>query len=319
MTSKLKVLIADDDGFVRDMLASILEAGGYEVRTAENGDDALEKYHYEPDIRLILSDMNMPKSDGLDLIRQLRRRQNDIPIIILTANSEIRTALDAIRSGADDYLLKDENIEDTLLISVENVMEKQRLRQENIRLLEELSQKNKALERLSFLDGLTGIANRRYFDKTMAQEWEDAIRNSTPLSLLMMDIDFFKNFNDTYGHLHGDDCLRQVANALRNAVKNFGDSVFRYGGEEFAAILPGINADRAFSVAELMRVDVAGLNIPHANSNISEQITISVGVGTAIPSPQSVSSELISRVDQALYQAKREGRNRVNLFFNSGI
>ncbi len=314
MTSKLKVLIADDDGFVRDMLASILETGGYEVRTAENGDDAIEKYHLEPDIGLILSDMNMPKSDGLDLIRQLRKKQNDIPIIILTANSEIRIALDAIRSGANDYLLKDENIEDTLLISVENVMEKQRLRQENIRLMKELSQKNKELERLSFLDGLTGIANRRYFDKMMAQEWEDAIRKSTPLSLLMIDIDFFKNFNDTYGHLHGDDCLRQVANTLSDAVKSFANLVFRYGGEEFAVILPGIDADRAFSVAELMRGEVAELNIPHANSNISEQITISVGVGTAIPSHQAMSSELISRVDQALYQAKREGRNRVNLF-----
>jgi diguanylate cyclase (GGDEF)-like protein len=311
MIPKPKILIADDDAFVRDMIACILEFGGYEIRTSENGHDAFLKYMQEQDISLIVSDMNMPESDGLDLIRRLRKESCDVPIMILTANNEIRIALDAIRSGADDYLLKDENIQDTLLLSVEKVIEKHRLKLENIRLMKELEEKNKELERISFLDGLTGIANRRYFDKIMAEEWERAVRESEPLSLMMIDIDFFKNFNDTYGHLHGDDCLRLVAAALSNATKDFGNRVFRYGGEEFAVILRDSNTTQAMSVGDLIRDYVANLNIAHANSSVSEHLSVSIGIGTVVPSTGHLLSEFVLKTDQALYSAKRDGRNRV--------
>ncbi len=311
MTRKPKILIADDDAFVRDMIACILEYGGYEVRTSENGLDAFRKYIQEKDISLIVSDMNMPESDGLDLIKRLRKDACDVPIMILTANNEIRVALDAIRSGADDYLLKDENIQDTLLISVEKVIEKHRLKLENIRLMKELAEKNKELERLSFLDGLTGISNRRYFDKIMAEEWEKAERESKPLSLMMIDIDFFKNFNDTYGHLHGDDCLRLVANALSDATRDFGNRVFRYGGEEFAVILSDSYPIQAMAVGENIRKHIASLQIAHANSSVSEQLSVSIGIGTVVPVIGHALSEFILKADQALYSAKRNGRNRV--------
>lgn len=311
MIPKPKILIADDDAFVRDMIACILESGDYEVRLSENGLDAFRKYTQEPDITLIVSDMNMPESNGLDLIKRLRKEARDVPIMILTANNEIRVALDAIRSGADDYLLKDENIQDTLLISVEKVIEKHRLKLENIRLMKELAEKNKELERISFLDGLTGIANRRYFDKIMAEEWERAVRESEPLSLMMIDIDFFKNFNDTYGHLHGDDCLRLVAKALSDATQDFGNRVFRYGGEEFAVILRDSDTVQAMAVGENIREYVANLHIAHANSSVSEQLSVSIGIGTAVPGMGRVLSEFVLKADQALYSAKRNGRNRV--------
>lgn len=310
-SEQLKVLVVDDDPFVREMLAEILKAGNYTVVTAENGVQALDLYHDISDLNLILSDMNMPEMDGMGIIRNLREKKAEIPIVILTSNTEMAMALKAIRAGANDYLLKDENIEDTLLFSVEKVLERYRLEQQNKRLLKELEEKNRELERLTYLDGLTGIANRRYFDKIIAQEWGRATRLVLPIGLIMIDIDFFKRYNDTFGHQRGDDCLKQVASALNTALKRFGDAVFRYGGEEFVAILPGSDIDGAVNVAEKMRRRVLELEIPHSDSPVSSNVTVSLGVGSTIPAAKSHHSELIDSVDEALYEAKKFGRNRI--------
>jgi len=169
------------------------------------------------------------------------------------------------------------------------------------------------LRQLSYMDGLTGVANRRYFEIKLNREWRRASRDNKPISLVMADIDFFKPYNDTYGHLNGDDCLKQVANILSETLKRPADLVARYGGEEFAVILPNTGARGVATMAKAMRAKVEALEIEHTSSLVSERLTISLGVATTMPSRSSLPSELVSAADQALYQAKKEGRNKVKI------
>ncbi len=315
---KLKILIVDDEAFVRDMLADILMSGelSAEVETAENGAEALKKIQNRPDTDLIISDMNMPEMNGMELLRHIQKEGKKLPFIVLTGNKEVKVAIKALNMGASDYLLKDENIEDTIPVSVKRVLEKYRLEKENRRLLEELARKNKELERLSLLDGLTDIANRRYFDTVIAREWNRAKRKKSPMSLIMADIDYFKLYNDTYGHQEGDRCLKSVAGALHSAMQRPGDFLARYGGEEFAAILPDTEREGALYIAENMRIKVRNLNIPHGSSEVSDRVSLSIGVSTFQPGDGSNIRRIIEWADRALYRAKNEGRNRV-LYFSS--
>lgn len=164
---------------------------------------------------------------------------------------------------------------------------------------------------LSFLDELTGIANRRSFNEFIALEWKRAARDTTPLSLLMIDMDFFKAYNDTYGHQAGDECLKRVVRTINETLKRPGDLVARYGGEEFVVILPGTNLEGAALLSDSLRARVEALGIVHAKSQVSNYVTISLGSATTIPRRDSSPDELISAADQALYQAKQEGGNRV--------
>jgi diguanylate cyclase (GGDEF)-like protein/PAS domain S-box-containing protein len=168
------------------------------------------------------------------------------------------------------------------------------------------------LMRLSYFDGLTGIANRRYFEDIAKREWRRALREECPLSLLMGDIDFFKNYNDTYGHLEGDECLRKVAAVLKENLKRPGDMVARYGGEEFVILLPDTDAKNATTVAEILRSRVENLGVEHIESYINDVVTISVGVASVLPAEDISLPTLISNADQALYRAKKAGRNRIS-------
>lgn len=192
-----------------------------------------------------------------------------------------------------------------------------RLVDERIHLLEQqarqLEQSNQHWQRLSCLDGLTGIANRRHFEEVLDLEWRRARRASTVLSLIMIDTDFFKAFNDAYGHQRGDDCLKQVAIALHHTLNRAGDLVARYGGEEFMIILPETGAQGAATIAEALRASVEALEIPHGISPADRIVTISLGVVTGFPGEDFSAASLITAADGAMYQAKREGRNRVSL------
>jgi diguanylate cyclase (GGDEF)-like protein len=174
-----------------------------------------------------------------------------------------------------------------------------------------LQEANRALQRLSMVDGLTGVANRRTFDETLALEWRRAVRSGDSLALLLLDIDCFKAYNDAYGHLQGDAVLRRVAEALRDTVHRAGDLVARYGGEEFAAVLPRLDPAAAHRLAELARERIAKLAIPHARSLAGDRLTVSVGVAAAVPAAGGAAAELVAAADRALYRAKAEGRDRV--------
>ena len=176
----------------------------------------------------------------------------------------------------------------------------------------ELEAANMELARLATQDGLTGVANRRMLDETLEREWQRTRRAGTPLSLILIDIDYFKPFNDHYGHPSGDACLRKVAQTLAQTVKRPGDVVARYGGEEFAVLLPDTAPEGAMEIAERLRHTVADLNISHERSEVAPHVTLSIGVCTRVPGNESSIEELISGADRSLYQAKKAGRNRVH-------
>ena len=177
-----------------------------------------------------------------------------------------------------------------------------------------LKEANERLERLSASDGLTGVANRRCFDQTLQREWTRLQRTKEPLSLIMCDVDFFKLYNDAYGHQGGDDCLKSVAQALQDNARRGGDCVARYGGEEFAVIMPSTAEKNAVYVAEKIRQGVAKMAIEHSKSSVAPHVTLSLGVATIVPDDLATSDSLIKRADEALYRAKSSGRNRVVLW-----
>ncbi len=192
-----------------------------------------------------------------------------------------------------------------------DITERKLAEEERERLIAQLEKAYEHLRSLSIRDELTGVANRRHFNQVLQTEWRRAKRLGHPLGLIMIDIDFFKNFNDSYGHLAGDDCLRMVAGALETALKRGGDFLARYGGEEFAAILPNTDLDGVASVAEHMRRAVEALELPHKDSSVSDRVTVSLGAASVVPNGFNRSDDLIDAADKALYEAKAAGRNRL--------
>ena len=175
-------------------------------------------------------------------------------------------------------------------------------------------QLNRKLRDISYIDGLTGVANRLKFEEYFRREWDRAKRTKRPISLLMIDIDFFKNYNDLLGHLEGDACLRRIAQALSRHLRAGMDLVARYGGEEFVVVLPETDLTQAKKVADRIREDVLRLNIPHPASKVSDKVTVSIGVASMVPRDSLKKEVLINMADKALYAAKKGGRNRVEVF-----
>ena len=203
---------------------------------------------------------------------------------------------------------------DTSLLNDTLEKELRQIRESDLQLKREKEKVEELAEKLAAIatrDGLTGIANRRHFDEFLAKEWNRAIRSGTPLSLILCDIDYFKNFNDHYGHQEGDRCLCRIASLLEEHVRRSGDLAARYGGEEFGIVLPGTSLENARDIAEQMRIAIENIAIPHAASPTNNIVTVSFGVATVIPQRDQESRFLISLADKALYRAKKEGRNRV--------
>lgn len=289
------ILIVDDTPGNIEILASVLK--DYELLVATSGEEALElAAAANPD--LILLDVVMPDIDGFELCRRLKADDNTrkIPIIFVTAmNQEVDEAL-GLDIGAIDYITK----------PISAPIVKARVRNHL-----ELKRSRDILERQSMIDGLTGVANRRRFDEFLEQEWRRAMRNRLPISLILLDVDFFKRYNDKYGHLAGDDCLRKVARVIAQMLYHPADLVVRYGGEEFACILPETDTSGAVEVAQRLKDGVETLQIPHGRSTVAGYVTISLGVATAIPHPDTPPTLLIEAADRLLYEAKHAGRNRV--------
>ena len=309
----MKALLIEDTLTSATLVSHQLRKIGIEPIVARNGETGIELYKQEhPD--LILLDIIMPGMDGFEVARRIRQLEQFgewTPIIFLTARTSDADLEKAISVGGDDYLIKP--VSETVLAAKVRAM--QRIAQMRFSLLvltRKLDDANQELTRLSSLDGLTGISNRRQFDETLLREWRRLGRQGRPLSMLLCDVDYFKQFNDAYGHQVGDECLKAVARTLKDTLRRPADLVARYGGEEFAVILPDTEITGALQVAEAMRSAVEGLSITHSYSKGGNVVTISIGVASTTPSRTgSDSSVLLKRADDALYQAKQAGRNRI--------
>ena len=325
----MSILIVDDSPDNRNLIKTILQSEGYtDILTAQSAQEAFNYLGMNDELRdgvtsvdVILMDIMMPDIDGIEacnLIRAKERLRN-IPIIIVTAKSDTNDLQLAFAAGAIDFVTKPFNKMELLVrlrsvLKLKHEMDRRRARekelQEVTRLLEEA---NRTLYRLSSLDGLTGLHNRRRLDEFLAVEWKRAIEDKRPLSLIMADIDYFKAYNDTYGHLSGDDCLKQVANVLCRTLYRPCDIVARYGGEEFVAVLPGTTSEGGVVVAERMRVGIEELGIKNEKSQFGKCLTISLGVATYYPGQKSTATDLMSAADWAMFQAKRAGGNNVKV------
>nr|WP_314582922.1 PleD family two-component system response regulator [uncultured Pseudomonas sp.] len=268
---------------------------------------------------VILQDLVMPGLDGLTLVREYRNNPitRDIPIIVLSTKEDPLIKSAAFAAGANDYLVKlPDNIELVARIRYHSRSYMTLLqRDEAYRALrvsqQQLLDTNLVLQRLMNSDGLTGLSNRRHFDEYLELEWRRAIREQTQLSLMMIDVDYFKAYNDNFGHLEGDEALRQVAKAIRASSSRPSDLPARYGGEEFALVLPNTSPGGARLLAEKLRQTVASMNIPHIAPSEGSSLTVSIGLATIVPPVGSHSRQLIQSADEGLYAAKHNGRNQV--------
>jgi diguanylate cyclase (GGDEF)-like protein len=309
----MKALVIDDTVTSATLVCHLLGKMGLEPLHARDGESGIEMFKKEkPD--LILLDIIMPGMDGFEVARRVRQLERDgewTPIIFLSARTGDEDLERGIAVGGDDYLAKPVS-EVVLKAKVRAMQRIAQMRYSLLVLTRKLDEANRELTRLSAADGLTGIANRRCFDEALSREWRRAARSGTSISLLVADVDHFKQFNDGYGHQVGDECLKAVARALECQLRRPTDLVARYGGEEFAAILPETDADGAARVAEAMRAAVASLAITHRFSTTAAMVTISVGVASMQPGRADDSGfvGLLQAADRALYRAKHAGRNR---------
>lgn len=293
---KPKLLIVDDQVLIIRVLHELFKES-CEVYMAHNGQEAIEKSaSIEPD--LILLDVVMPKMDGYQVCEALKANEltAKIPVIFITGSLEEADELKGFELGAVDFIRK----------PINTVITQARV---NTHL--QLKKQTDLLRSIALIDGLTGIANRRRFEAAIHTEWLQSVRDKSTISLLMIDIDEFKKYNDHYGHLAGDDCLKKVAQAINQATGRPYDLTARYGGEEFVVILPKTNHEGAQVVAKQIIKAVEDLYIPHEKSS-HQRVTISVGVATMVPSPSTNFETLITTADQALYKAKSAGRNTLS-------
>ncbi|MHB8791149.1 MAG: diguanylate cyclase [Desulfobulbaceae bacterium] len=317
---RIRVFLVDDQPMIAEAVRRALITEDLDFHYCQDPTEAV-KIASELKPTIILQDLVMPEIDGLTMVRFYRASPvlAQVPIIVLSTKEEPEIKSKAFACGANDYLVKlPDKVELIARIRYHSqAYINQKERDEAFRALEksqrELAEANQILQRLSSLDGLTGIPNRRRFDEVLKAEWQRAIRHSTSISLIMLDIDFFKLYNDRYGHQGGDECLKNVAKILDGSARRDSDLVARYGGEEFAVILPETAMKGAMDVAETMRANIERRNIPHASSKVSDHVTVSMGVATWVPERGSEPAELIAMADQALYKAKESGRNQVKI------
>lgn len=319
------ILVVDDTPPNLQLLLTMLSRKGYQANGVNDGTTALAIIQKQlPD--LVLLDINMPTMNGFEVCQQLKANENtcDIPVIFISARDEVLDKVQAFSIGGVDYITKPFQIAE-VLARVENQLTLQRLQkqlqEQNERLKQEihnriiaetlLQEANTKLERLVNLDGLTQLANRRCFDEYIEKEWQRLAREQQPLSLIMCDIDFFKNYNDTYGHIAGDDCLRKVALVIKESMRRPADLAARYGGEEFVLVLPNTDIEGSILVAVSIQNKLNSLQLLHEDSAVSQFVTLSMGVTALIPKVDSLPSVLLTSADYALYRAKELGRNQI--------
>ncbi len=320
------VLLVDDQPMVAEGIRRMLaEEPDIDFHYCSDPRKAVQQA-VETGATVILQDLVMPDVDGMTLVRFYRNNPatRNIPVIVLSSKDDPNVKSDAFYHGATDYLVKlPEKIELLARIRAHarsylaqkerdqafETLSKMQAQLETMN--QELARSNRELQRLSSLDGLTGVANRRQFDESLEQEWQRAARTGMPLSLIFADVDYFKRYNDHYGHQAGDDALKKVAGALQSTVHRPADLVSRYGGEEFVMVLPDTTLEGAVAVASKVLDNVRTLNIPHENAENTDRVTLSIGVATLTPKENENPQTLVQAADKALYRAKEAGRNRI--------
>ena len=313
---KMSVLLVDDQLMVVEAVRRMLaESSDIEFHYVTDGAKALDAaIQLQP--TCILQDLVMPAVDGFQIIKQYRDNESlrNTPVIVLSGNEDARLKAHSFSVGANDYMVKlPDRLELVARVRYHSSAHISRLqRDEAFRFLREsqkqLADANIELQKLAALDSLTGIANRRRFDEMMKVEWQRGMREKKPLSLLMCDVDFFKKYNDHFGHVEGDMCLKKAAAVLTGNLKRPADLAARYGGEEFALVLPETELAGALRVAESCRENLEHLKIDHPGADCG-QVTMSIGVATLVPDKDKSVTDLINAADKALYAAKAAGRN----------
>lgn len=293
---KQKILVIDDSQLTLQILSQMLD-DQYEVLTADNGPLGLILAH-EYSVDLILLDIVMKDMDGYEVLLELKRKEKtkDIPVIFVTSRDSAEDEIKGLNLGAADYVRKP-FVKEIVKLRIST----------HLKLVSQM----KALQEWGLVDDLTGVQNRRSFETHFKSEFAGAMRNSLPLGLILLDMDRMKKLNDTYGHFFGDLCLKATATVVVNSVKRKSDSVYRWGGEEFAVLLPGTSLEGTLNVAEIIKKNITE-NVITWN-NIILSVTASFGVGSVIPNPGDSRDSFFQEVDKALYEAKTNGRNRIEI------
>lgn len=294
---KKPILLVVDDQPLNIRLIRELFHQEFDVYMATDGLKAITKVQeLLPD--LILLDVVMPNMDGFEVCRSLKSDPvtSAIPIIFITANFDEKDEMKGFEVGGADFIHK----------PINPIITRARV---NTQLA--LKQQADQLRRIALTDGLTGVANRRSLDQELANIWRQLLRSQLPLSLIMLDVDFFKRYNDHYGHQAGDACLQKIARALTETLKRPQDFVARYGGEEFTCVLPATNAAGANHIAEQLQLSIASLQLKHVESDVSDIVTVSMGLVTQVPNTDASVETLIHVADKQLYRAKEQGRARI--------
>ena len=300
-TAKPKLLVVDDQPINIQVIHQIFSAD-CQVFMATNGPQALAICKDNPP-DLVLLDVVMPGMDGFEVCAQLQADEatKNIPVIFVTAHSDASQETQGLAAGAVDFISKPVNP------AVVRARVKTHLT---------LKFQSDLLRQLVFLDGLTGVFNRRHFDQQFAKEWARATRNESALSVILVDVDFFKRYNDLYGHQSGDDCLKSIATALKTTLRRPADLVARYGGEEFVCVLPDTPFKEALEFAQHLEAVIRAIEIPHADSATGPFVTISLGVASRVePEDRGINTpsspiDLVARADARLYRAKNNGRGQ---------
>lgn len=299
---KVRILIVDDDIGISDSMRQFIEMAGYDAFAADNAEDALE-FLKNSSVHIVITDIMLPGMNGLELT-DLVKKDYDTDVIVMTGYSEEYSYEEAINKGASDFVFKPVRYEE-LLLRIKRVINERQLTKERIHML-------RRLQKLAITDALTKLYNSRHFYTQIELEVDRSNRYGHPLSLLLLDIDHFKNYNDSYGHLEGNKVLHAFGRIVKSCLRKM-DSAYRYGGEEFTVILPETSGDEAEIVAHRIRTSVAEQRFFPLKEK-EETVTVSIGV-TEYCLNEDVAS-FVQRSDKAMYQSKQEGRNRVSRLYS---
>ncbi len=339
----MNILIVESSPEDREHLKFLLNLGGhfelfnvdsiskaFKLLGVDGNKDMLSKSY-----DLIIIDIFMDGMNGIAACEKIKSVQHlkDIPLIVVTETLSMENMLMAFEAGVSDYISKPLENKIELIprvnsaLALQKEMAARKAREKDLMkmttLLEESNRKlqgvNRLLKELATIDSLTGVANRRYFEVFLRREWRISVRSKKSIAILMADIDYFKAYNDVYGHQHGDKCLKMFANALKNSLKRPSDVVARYGGEEFITLLPDTDIQGAELIALRMHYAVNELKIKHSGSKVDSRVTFSMGIACLQPQKGDTAETLIASADKALYQAKDEGRNRYVVYQEDNV